>query len=628
GFQVPPPGEWWYEPDWPGELEGWWALGYFGGPFNWPAGSDWWVNYTACSVIDVDYNTDPFSTYVDYDGSYADFLALSDPTNTIWNEVLPMPWQSYNWTAWTDGDTSGNMTVGDFLEAPGNIIYRVDGISTDLSLMRKPWIVESDPTAPFFGTKPLVTLASFPHPERAESPWLNNPFSVPLPHKVENATYTPAIAMQPPVADFTFSPTTPMELELVPFDASGSFDADGTIVSYFWDFDDGTNATGMLVNHAFSAAGTFNVTLTVTDNSNMTNTYWELITVIERTEYIIVNIDVGEIHFAGETNAEFYILVDHLGVPVDATTLSATLYYNGSAIAAYTALDMMVVDTGLYLLRYDIPANAEPGEYELHVVATYGSLQGTNIEGFLISSTLTDWHARLINIESNTAAIMTDLGLIHVRLDDLNATLLTIQGNTATIITNLGALQTDVNTINAMLISIDVTVAMINSTLGVVQMDVDTIKAMVISIDGTVAMINSTLGVVQMDVDTIKAMVISIDGTVAMINSTLGTLETNLMAINATLTDLVVDNGVLLAEIQTTLGTITTTLDTIDTEVTNIAGDVVTLQTTLGGIETSIGDLQASVDGIASTMTIGLAAASILSAIAAIVAILIFLRRR
>jgi hypothetical protein len=79
GYAVPPPSEWWYDPDWPWELEGWWALGYFPGAFNWPPGSDWWINYTAASYLNVNYNVEPVAVFVDYDGSYADFLAVTDP---------------------------------------------------------------------------------------------------------------------------------------------------------------------------------------------------------------------------------------------------------------------------------------------------------------------------------------------------------------------------------------------------------------------------------------------------------------------------------------------------------------------------------------------------------------------
>ncbi len=47
-----------------------------------------------------------------------------------------------------------------------------------------------------------------------------------------------------PVAAFTEDAKTVAENETIHFDASGSYDPDGTIVSYSWVFGDGTTATG------------------------------------------------------------------------------------------------------------------------------------------------------------------------------------------------------------------------------------------------------------------------------------------------------------------------------------------------------------------------------------------------
>jgi PKD repeat protein len=56
------------------------------------------------------------------------------------------------------------------------------------------------------------------------------------------------------------------------FDASGSQDPDGTIVSYDWDFGDGSaHGSGQSVTHPY-APGTYTVTLTVTDNNGATAT--------------------------------------------------------------------------------------------------------------------------------------------------------------------------------------------------------------------------------------------------------------------------------------------------------------------------------------------------------------------
>ncbi len=50
------------------------------------------------------------------------------------------------------------------------------------------------------------------------------------------------------------------------FDGTGSTDADGSVVSYAWDFGDGGSATGSSSSHDFATSGTRDVTLTVTDD--------------------------------------------------------------------------------------------------------------------------------------------------------------------------------------------------------------------------------------------------------------------------------------------------------------------------------------------------------------------------
>lgn len=54
------------------------------------------------------------------------------------------------------------------------------------------------------------------------------------------------------------------------FSGATSTDPDGTISSYAWAFGDGGTASGVSVSHVFSAAGTYSVKLTVTDNGGAT----------------------------------------------------------------------------------------------------------------------------------------------------------------------------------------------------------------------------------------------------------------------------------------------------------------------------------------------------------------------
>jgi PKD repeat protein len=72
---------------------------------------------------------------------------------------------------------------------------------------------------------------------------------------------------EPPVAGFTTSCT---HLTCT-VDGSTSFDADGTVASYAWDFGDGGSDSGATSTHTFSAAGPQTISLTVNDNLGLTS---------------------------------------------------------------------------------------------------------------------------------------------------------------------------------------------------------------------------------------------------------------------------------------------------------------------------------------------------------------------
>ena len=86
-----------------------------------------------------------------------------------------------------------------------------------------------------------------------------------------NSTNFTAKTRANPIASFTASTTSGNVPLTVTFNASQSYDPDGTIVSYYWDFGDGTNASGEVVNHTYTSAGTYTVVLTVTDNDGYTD---------------------------------------------------------------------------------------------------------------------------------------------------------------------------------------------------------------------------------------------------------------------------------------------------------------------------------------------------------------------
>lgn len=76
----------------------------------------------------------------------------------------------------------------------------------------------------------------------------------------------------PPVASADASPTTTSVDTTVDFDGTNSYDPYNQNLTYEWDFDDNSTATGADPSHAYSSVGTYNATLTVTDPDGATDT--------------------------------------------------------------------------------------------------------------------------------------------------------------------------------------------------------------------------------------------------------------------------------------------------------------------------------------------------------------------
>ena len=76
----------------------------------------------------------------------------------------------------------------------------------------------------------------------------------------------------PPVAITAASPITGAVPLAVQFTGSSSFDSDGTVVSYAWEFGDGTTSNLPDPQHVYNVPGGFTASLTVTDNGGATHT--------------------------------------------------------------------------------------------------------------------------------------------------------------------------------------------------------------------------------------------------------------------------------------------------------------------------------------------------------------------
>jgi PKD repeat protein len=83
----------------------------------------------------------------------------------------------------------------------------------------------------------------------------------------DTTSHTVTVADRPPIASFTFAPSSPLSGQAVAFNANGSSDADGTIASDSWLFGDGSAGSGATPTHTYSQPGAYTVQLSVTDDS-------------------------------------------------------------------------------------------------------------------------------------------------------------------------------------------------------------------------------------------------------------------------------------------------------------------------------------------------------------------------
>jgi hypothetical protein len=84
-----------------------------------------------------------------------------------------------------------------------------------------------------------------------------------------------------PVANIDTSKTVTVVNETISFDGSGSYDEDGEIISYIWDFGNGEFAGGAEIDHSYSKIGVYGVILMVKDNEYLVDRAYVNITVMD-----------------------------------------------------------------------------------------------------------------------------------------------------------------------------------------------------------------------------------------------------------------------------------------------------------------------------------------------------------
>lgn len=178
-------------------------------------------------------------------------------------DILTQDGASQSLVTVTARDANGSPIAN--LSLRGEIV--VSGVAADFgTLSARNVVTGSDGRATFVYTAPrasMVAVDEFVIVEILVTPIGTN-FDNSNARRASIRLVPPGIVIPPDglAASFTFSPSAPVELQNVLFDASASR---GAIAEYRWDFGDGDTGSGRTETHDFVQAGSYTVTLTVLD---------------------------------------------------------------------------------------------------------------------------------------------------------------------------------------------------------------------------------------------------------------------------------------------------------------------------------------------------------------------------
>lgn len=180
----------------------------------------------------------------------------------------------------------------------------------------------------------------------------------------QSSSETPfKVLPEPPKASFTYSPSNPFVNEVITFDASSSTPNGGNIISYKWNFSDGSVDEGIIVTYAYITTGTYTVTLNVTNSEGAWNTTASPITIFERVHDVaLIEITPSKIEPAQGEMIYINVTAENQGGFTE--TFNVSLYYTRIADPLIGTKNVTLVSRNNSTLAFEWTPDTT-GRYEI-----------------------------------------------------------------------------------------------------------------------------------------------------------------------------------------------------------------------------------------------------------------------
>ncbi len=372
-------------------------------------------------------------------GSYTAVLTVTDPAGA--NDVTDTPVTITNANPVVDAGTDGTVVAGS--------TYTVNASFSDAGTADSPWsytITWGDGTTSDGSTNAQGGISA------SHTYSTSGSYAVQISVKdKDNGVGTDAAAVTVralPVAA-TNGPFTSNEGSSVAMSGAASSDADGSIVSYAWNFGDGNSGSGAATSHTYAQDGSYTVTLTVTDNDGLTST--------TTTSVTVANVGPAIAAISGATLLpdESYTTNGSFTDP-GADSWTATVNYgdgSGTATLALSGKNFSLGHTYTAAGTYTVTVTVNDGSVTSTQTATVTvktAAQGVQdvialVSQFASSGKLSNGNANSLSAKLNAALNQIGNGNINTALNQLNAAL-----NEIDALVNSGKLSTaDANTLRA-----------------------------------------------------------------------------------------------------------------------------------------------------------------------------------